>query len=350
MSNQSGNGATGNKSSGGSSSQSTGYEVVETNTGGSTGTNTTDVTVKGDLTGKDIVEVISQIETTTEVKTLDLSNVTGVTEVKFPENTKIETLNITENTSIKKVEVSNNDSLKSINLSNSKIEEVNASECSSLKTVEVENNEALVVLNVSYSSITTLNAKNCVNLENLSCERCEITELNLEGCEKLSNLDCSYNSLTRLDVSAFTNLGNLVCKGQTVRGVKRVQNFNLIDFLFRKISEIFLSDYSAEELKELEYVQKLQAFDEAGKEVQVSSDGQGNLTFNKAPATITYDYVTGFNDIVMDVTVETSEETQEDDNNSISGSGSGCYLFKNFLIFSLLGFSMLIFKIKRFNY
>ncbi|MBR2209233.1 MAG: hypothetical protein IJ859_10545 [Synergistaceae bacterium] len=43
-----------------------------------------------------------------------------------------------------------------------------------------------------------------------------------------------------------------------------------------------------------------------------------------------------------------SEETQK--NNDISGGSGGCYLFKNFLIFSLLGFSMLIFKIKRFNY
>ena len=320
----------GGSSGGGGSSQSPAYEVIETeNTENAA---TTDVTVKGDLTGKNITEVIQQIETTTEVKTLDLSSVTGVTEVKLPENTKIETLTITENTSIKKVEVPQNDSLKSINLSNSKVEEVNASECSGLETVEVENNEALVVLNVSYSSVTTLNAKNCVNLENLNCERCEITELNLEGCEKLSDLDCSYNSLTRLDVSSFSKLSNLACQGQTVRGFKRVQSFNLIDFLFRKISEFFLADYSEEELNELKYVQNIKAFDESGNEIKVNSDEQGNVTFSKAPAKITYDYDTGFNDVVMDVTVETAEEEIVEDGSS-QGSRGGCNLMGNYLIF-----------------
>ena len=293
--------------------QSTGYEVIDTDTGSSTQTTTTDVTLKGDLTGKDITEVIQDIETKTEVKTLDLSNVTGVTEVKLPENTKIETLTITGNTSIKKVEITQNNSLKSINLSGSKIKEVNASECSVLETVEVENNEALVTLNVSYSSVTTLNARNCINLANLNCERCEITELDLEGCEKLSDLDCSYNSLTRLDVSTFTNLASLASHGQRVTNVKRVRSFNLIDFLFRRIANFFLSDYSEEDLLELEKVQDLKAFDEYDNEIQVSSDDQGNLTFSNAPATIKYNYSTGFNNNIMDVTVVTVESENEEE-------------------------------------
>ncbi|MBR2209574.1 MAG: hypothetical protein IJ859_12260 [Synergistaceae bacterium] len=282
------------------------------------------MSVKGDLSGKDIVEVIQQIENTTEVKTSDLSNVTGLTEVKLPENTKIETLNIISNTSIKKVEVPNNDSLKSINLSGSSVEELNASECSGLETVEVQNNVSLVVLNVSYSSVTALNAQNCVKLESLNCERCEITELNIEGCEKLSALDCSYNGLTRLSVSNFANLKNLACQGQRVRGVRRVQALNLIDLLFNKISELLLSDYSEEELSELNNVTDIKAFDSSGNEISISKDEQGNLTFNEAPAKITYKYKTGFNNTLMDVTVETSENESGENGGNVRNSGGGC--------------------------
>lgn len=137
---------------------------------------------------------------------------------------------------------------------------------------------------------------------------------------------------------------------QIVRGFKRVQSFNLIDFLFRKTSEFFLADYTEEELKELDYVHNLKAFDESGNEIQVSSDGQGNLTFSKAPATIKYNYSTGFNDNVMDVTVETAENETDKDGDSVNvanGSGGGCNLIHNCLILVLM--SAFIFKKRRFN-
>ena len=43
---------------------------------------------------------------------------------------------------------------------------------------------------------------------------------------------------------------------------------------------------------------------------------------SKEPATIQYNYITGFSDTSMDVTVETSSESQQI--NSLGSSGGGC--------------------------
>ena len=69
----------------------------------------------------------------------------------------------------------------------------------------------------------------------------------------------------------------------------------------------------------------LKAFDETGRRINAEIDSGGNVSFSEAPAKITYYYDTGFNSILMDVTVETvaEEEKEKEEESRRYGSG-GC--------------------------
>ena len=71
-------------------------------------------------------------------------------------------------------------------------------------------------------------------------------------------------------------------------------------------------------------VKDIKGVDENGNEFSPASykEETGEVVFSKAPANIKYNYITGFSDISMDVTVETSGESQQI--NSLGSSGGGC--------------------------
>ena len=248
--------------------------------------NTSNIILSGDLSGsngKEVADFIKKIENVTYIKTLDLSNVTGLTEVALPENTKIEELNI-------------------------------------------ENSSTLTTLDVSSSSLKKLNTNGCSKLESLNCESCDITELNVEGCSELLELNCSYNCLTSLKIADLKNLSSLKCEHQVISGIRRVEQFNFIDFLYRTDSEIF-SAYEKNK-GELVKIKDLRAFNNNGEAVGANIDeNTGNVSFSEAPATIKYNYETGFKNILMDVTVKTAanEKTKENESNNNNGGG-GCNL------------------------
>ena len=255
--------------------------------------NTSNIVLSGDLSNSNSEEVanfIKKIEEVTDIKTLDLSNVTGLTEVALPEGNKIEELNIANSATLTKLDVSN-------------------------------------------SPIKKLNTSGCSKLESLNCESCDIVELNIEGCEELLELNCSYNCLTRLDISELKNLSSLKCDHQSIDGVKIVENFNFIDFLFRTNSEILATSDSFTD--ELEKVKNLKAFNENNEAISVNLDeNTGKITFSEEPAIIKYNYETGFKNVLMDVTIKTTtidiEDTESEEKNNGSG---GCISNGEFLSF-----------------
>ena len=309
--------------------------------------NKTEITLTGTISNESLSSVIEKITTVTEVKTLDLSKLENVTEVKLSDTVKVESLTVSGNEKITKVEVQNNSSLKSINLSKSKVETIDVNGCSELKEVVLTSCDNLQKLDVSRTPITKLDASNCEKLSSINCSSCDISELKIDGCKQLSDLNCANNSLTRLDVSSFL-LNSLECEHQRIKGFRKKSSFNILDILFRKIAAFITSDENDEDTAELVKVKDITGVDENGNEISPSSydNETGEVTFSKTPEVIKYNYETGFENTVMDVIVETSGESQGEENNdssAVGGSGGGCDLIRNskfgmrnFLIFFLI--------------
>ena len=241
----------------------------------------------GETNSEEIIDLIKKLENATDLKVLDLYNISGLKEIFLPPDTKIEELNI--------------------------------GNCNALLTIDVSN-----------SFLKKININGCPKLIALNCESCNLVELDINNCDELLDLNCSYNSLTRLNISGLKlkKLSSLKCDHQSINNINIVENFNFFDFLFRLNSEIFTANYT----KELYKIKDLKAFDENGDAIYVNLNlNNGNITFAAAPATIKYNYETGFNNILMDVTVNTTagkiknEDKNSDTSNEANGGG-GCNL------------------------
>ena len=272
-------------------------------------------------TTEELNKVIEKFSSLTTSVSVYLSKVESVEEVKIDTAANIGSLIITGNQSIKTVEVTGNTAIKTLNVTGSKVETVDAKGCEALEEVNVEGCESLVSLNVSETSITSLNAKDCKNLNTINCSSCDISDLNLDGCESLNNLDCSNNSLARLNAYNFRNLSRLECRNQHIYGWKRSLTMSLID-LFRGL--LFASDVDNE--SDVANVENLKAYDSSDNEISVEYDKEtGDVKFSSLPETFTYDYITGFDNIKMDVTVSAATDNDDDTNDDdIGSSGGGC--------------------------
>lgn len=327
---------------------------------------TTNIVLTGEVTN--ITETIARLESLTDVKTLDLSLITGISELKL-ENTTLESITLEGNQSITKVEINGNETLTALNLGGSKVETVDAEGCKRLTSINVERAENLTALNVKETAITELNAndctrlemvdakgcenlsevnlegcesleyldvsetaiteldvRDCVNLGTLYCASCDIEDLNFEGCENLETLDCSNNGLLMLNASGLKNLRYLECRHQrAIKPLSRLMNF--IDFLFGRGSfGASAADEGADGdlTSYLANVKNLKAYDEAGEEITTEYDpATGEARFSATPYKITYDYDTGFEDVMMDVEV-TASESNDKGYAGIGSPGGGC--------------------------
>ena len=260
------------------------------------------------------------------------SNITDLTGLE--EFTNLERLDLTEahslefvdlrgNSSVKSVDIKGNNALKTLDISGSRVEVLDASGCEKLEEINVSGCTELKELNVSNTLITALNAEGCTSLEVLDCSSCSIEDLNLTGCESLNILDCSYNSLHRLDVYMLMRLYELRCEHQIIHGSSFGKVLNLMDY-FAGISSSRFKSAAESSDNGAENVINLRAWDSSGNEVTVEYDVEtGIASFSEAPAKIAYDYITGFENVYMDVAVF----ADGDEYGSIEGVtpiGSGC--------------------------
>ena len=207
-----------------------------------------------------------------------------------------------------------------------KLEMVDAKGCENLEEVNLEGCESLEYLDVSETAITELDVRDCVNLGTLYCASCDIEDLNFEGCENLETLDCSNNGLLMLNASGLKNLRYLECRHQrAIKPLSRLMNF--IDLLFGRGSfGASAADEGADGdlTSYLANVKNLKAYDEAGEEITTEYDpATGEARFSATPYKITYDYDTGFEDVMMDVEV-TASESNDKGYAGIGSSGGGC--------------------------
>ena len=250
---------------------------------------------------------LSGLEILMNLEQLDLTEATSLTEV-----------NLDGNTSVRSVDISGNGSVLRLNLSNSSIESVNAEGCESLEEVNIEGNKTIKELRVSETNISSLNAKNCENLEILECSSSKISSLNLEGCVKLRTLDFAGNAMRRFNAEGFARLETLICAGQQ----ERVQTFGHVFNLFSFIMSAQVLEFSNSATDENK-VLNVKCYDSSGREISSQYNPKtGEITFSQTPAKITYDYDTGFENILMDIAISTESETSSmSDTRSSSG---GC--------------------------
>ena len=262
-------------------------------------------------------EELQQIKTLTldsNVKDLSgLEKLTNLEELDLTGANSLESINLSGNTSIKQLDLTGNTGVKTLDLSGSNIEILDAQECENLQELNIEGCENLTYLNVSSTDLTSLNVKDCANLTVLEFSSCNVNNLNLEGCKSLEYLNCGGNALTRLDASGFPVLQELLCANQV--------------FNSWESSKIFTASISNDSGK----IINLKAWDVSGNIISADYDNEsGQISFAGTPAKFSYDYVTGFEDVKMDVVIFAANPVSDNDNNdsdteiNIPGSSGGC--------------------------
>lgn len=233
-----------------------------------------------------------------------LEEFTNLERLDLKEAVRLETVDLSGNSSVKSVDISGNMALKTLTLTGSKVEVLDVSSCENLVELNVAGCETLRLLNVSYTPIKTLNVEGCTGLEVLNCSHCGFEDLTLTGCVSLNILDCSYNNLHRLDVYMLARLNELKCEHQTVDGPA----IGLVLDMAQYFDGISASSLNEANDSGVENVINLRAFDSSGREISAEYDRDtGIARFGEIPAKMTYDYITGFEDVNMDVTVFAAE-------------------------------------------
>ena len=276
----------------------------------------------------DIVSNMSTAEKTA-VRTLkvnsnvrDLAGIeefTNLERLDLKEAVKLETVDLRGNSSVKSVDVSGNVAVKTLTLTGSRVETLDAHGCENLEAVNVSGCETLRTLDVSATPITSLNAENCTVLEVIDCSDCRLEELKLSGCENLNVLNCSNNSLHMLDAYMFGRLSELLCYNQRITGWRIGRVFSFVEQFAGLLAA---ADDEAD--SGVENIINLKAWDADGNEITAEYDSEtGTAIFGGIPEKIAYDYVTGFEDVLMDVTIFTVENVDEGGTRFNTSSG-GC--------------------------
>lgn len=282
----------------------------------------TSLTIDGNITS------LAGIEAFTNLERLDLTGAVGLVSADLRGLTNLKSLDVAGNTAI-----------TALNLAGTMIETLDARGCSQLEELDVSGCTNLRSLNVSNTPMKTLNASDCANLEVLNCSNCRLEELNITGCDSLNVLDCSNNRLHKLDAYTFSRLDELLCGNQNITGWKLGRLFNFLDYFVMKVSA---ADDSGESGSGIENITNLKAWDADGQELAAKYDpATGWAEFSGVPAKLTYDYITGFNNVLMDVTIFAAE--QENAAPIDPGNAGGC----STLVLSFSALALLLLMRKR---
>ena len=198
--------------------------------------------------------------------------------------------------------------------------------------------------NLTYLNLTR--AKNLIsvdlegneNITELNLTGAGVNEINIKGCKNLETLACSNNRLLWLDVNYndFPKLKNFECEGQTRHVIELSKDINFNRFLWslwrpgeefsadiktpydvNKILGVFYTVKDSEEIFEADY-----------------NSSTGIAKLKSKPASLIYEYDTGFNGEIMDVTVYPASTSISEE--ELKNSGAGCNFFVNFWAFAVL--------------
>ena len=265
---------------------------------------------------------LSGIENLQNLKKLDLTEATSLTEIKLDSKSNITEINLVHNPSVKTVDLSDT-KVESLDLSNSSVEKLDLAGCSELKSLTCNVDEGT---------------------------KGSLKELDLTGCEKLETLSCAGNQLLWLDLDSdkFPNLQNVNFGGQRRENVEFNTFINFWEFLWNlwksalgeniePYSEEAYKPYDAGKITEVTYISG------NGERHNANVDrSRGTVNFSSKPRSFTYKYDTGYGrrksgynaslknvqtaDVLdMDVTIGGSGAEENGTNeNQISGANTGC--------------------------
>ena len=222
-----------------------------------------------------------------------------------------------EKQSITKLEI--NSDVQSVEWLNEleNLEELTIGENASVEELDISGNTSIKELDTSGANVKSLNVSGCENLVRLDCSSCGLEQINLDGCRSLNVLNISNNSLMVFDAGSLPGLQELICDSQVVY----VQSIGQIFAL----GEYFRASYFMENPSASENVKNLKAFDTFGNEIAADFDSEtGTASFSEAPLKVTYDYDTGFNGVMMDVTVYSAASEEPVTSGNVGSSGGGC--------------------------
>ena len=138
----------------------------------------------------------------TELTTLSVNNLTGLTSIDLSANAKLETLSA-KNTGLGNLNLTDNISLKNVNVSNS----------ASLNKINVSNCLQLEQLDCSNTKITSVDLTNLSDLKALNLSGLELKAIDLSSCTSLTTLAVANTQLTQLEVpSSVTSLDANGCR------------------------------------------------------------------------------------------------------------------------------------------
>ena len=195
------------------------------------------------------------------------------------------------------------------------LEELTLNENASTEELDISGSTSIKEININKANVKTLNLAGCENLESLDCSSSGIESINLDGCTSLKVVNISNNSLMKFDAGTLGSLQELICDSQVVY----VESIGKVFALWKYLNaSSFMSSESG-----VENVKNLKAFDKSGNEIAADFES-GTASFSESPAKITYDYDTGFNGVMMDVTIYAAGEPDNQDVVSVGSSGGGC--------------------------
>ncbi len=311
--------------------------------------NKTNITITGTLDSAEklsnILKSINNENIMPVVENLDLRKL-NISEVDLDDVT-IWYINLEGNTNIKKF-ATKNSSVISLDFSESSVQEIDINNCEILNEVTLENCKEALKVNFSGTFLAKLVVTSCENLTTLSCENSALKNLDINGCTNLTTLNLENNSLPRLKISKtdFPNLTEFTCGSQKITS-KVSKSFNFNNFL----QDLEASSATAADVSELDSIKNIQGYDTSGNKIDYELDeNTGDITFDREPYTLIYDYDTGFEkngeNVLMNVNVSISNaerwgagggEDIIDSGVSLSGtSGGACNSGFGFVALGLL--------------
>ena len=297
-----------------------------------------------DLGGCSSLSEIKGLSGNTTLKTLDTSGCSALESLDVSNCTGLTSLDCS-GSSLGSLTVGGCTSLVSLNCRNNKLESLNADDCESLETLECGSN-----------GMSKLSLKGCLNLQKLYCysnnlESLEVPSQKLEWlvCDdnklskldvsenkKLKRLDCQNNSMAALDIDTkiFTSLNWLKCYGQKIAKLAvsmsgSSYHVNLGEYL--RSNSAFMSSKESFTASDTNNIQSVKGYDKDGNEIELISydESTGSALFASSPAKVSYGYKTGYDNIIMDVSIgetssEGSETHSEESETTSGGSSGGC--------------------------
>ena len=245
-----------------------------------------------------------------QLTVLDLSANSALTECECSENA-IASLDLSENTALMTLDCASNNLVSIVFSENTALIELYCSE-NDLTALDVSANKALTRLDCSQNAIISLDLSENTALRELDCYENDLTALDVSANKALTRLDCSENAVASLDLSENTALVNLYCNENALTMLDVSANTALEYLQCEEQHGSYEGkaagdEYSFDISSLVGDWERVSGLSVAGG--TLGADGR-TVTFAEK-AIVMYEYVTGYEDEVMDVTLTLMPEEEE---------------------------------------